>query len=101
MNETAAATGRRVPRINHTPELEAAAIAVTNAKGPDGRAVNLCHNVLDVHRVRYALQSTLKWFEDADFYFEGQQEGSELAAAENVILLATLLREHLRAGNLK
>jgi hypothetical protein len=90
---------RPVPHIEHTPALEAAAIAVTNAKDGEGRAVLLCDNPLDVQKVRYAIGGAAKWFEDADFYFHGQTPESEVAAVENLILLATLLREHIRAGN--
>jgi hypothetical protein len=90
---------RPVPHITHNPELEAAAIAVANAKDGEGRAIMLCTNPLDVIKVRYSLQSASKWFDDADFYFHGQTPESETAAVENLILLATLLREHIRAGN--
>ncbi len=98
----AAKASRAVPHINHTSELEAAAIAVANAKDSKGRAVMLCTNPLDLMRVRASLSQIGSWFEDPAFYSEGEETPgeAELAAAENLILLATLLREHIRAGNL-
>jgi hypothetical protein len=97
MTETAR---RPVPHIQTSPELEAAAIAVTNAKDSQGNPVRLCQNPLDVVRVKYALTSVTQWFEDPTFFFADAEPGmGELAAVENLILLATLLREHLKAGN--
>ena len=87
---------RPVPHINHTPELEAAMIAVTNAK-VDGKAVNLT-NPMNVHQVRENMLGISSMFEDPGFFFESDS-ANELVAVENLILLATLLREHLRAGN--
>lgn len=89
---------RPVPHIQHTQALEEAAIAVTNAKNGAGLAVHLCQNPLDVSAVREALTCVADWFEDPAFFFESAPNG-EMAAVENLILLATLLREHLRAGN--
>lgn len=97
MTETAAR--RAVPHINHTPELEAAAIAVVNAKDWQGRMIVLCTNPLDVHAVRQSMGMFQRWSEDIGFYSDGEPEGFELGSVENLILLATLLREHLRAGN--
>lgn len=95
MNKAAA---RPVPHINS--ELEAAAIAVTMAKSADGKPVNLIDNVFDVQRVRHALTGVAAWFEDPAFFGHGEaQPDAEIAAADNLILLATLLREHLKAGN--
>lgn len=94
---TEAALNRRpVPHINHTPELEAAAIAVTNAKSRATTHLNM--NPLDVHQVRESLKGVAKWFEDPSFYFP-DAPSAELAAVENLVLLSTLLREHLKAGN--
>lgn len=99
-HEDALARRRPVPHIQTSAELEAAAIAVTNAKDGQGRPVHLCQNPLDVQRVRYALTSATAWFEDPNFFFADAEPGmGEIAAVENLILLATLLREHLRAGN--
>lgn len=92
---------RPVPHIKHTPELEAAAIAVQNAKSANGLAVHLCPNPLDVHAVRVSLSDFSRSFEDPAFYYEDEHAGAEMAAVDNIILLATLLREHLRAGNTK
>jgi hypothetical protein len=97
MNETAR---RPVPHINHTSELEAAAIAVSNAHDSEGKVVRLCGNPLDLGAVRQALQGVSQWFEDPTFYFHTEStSNAEIAAATNLILLATLLREHLKAGN--
>lgn len=90
---------RAIPHINHTPDLEAAACALTTATSAAGHAVNLCGNPLDVHQVRDALKTVADWFEDPSFFGEGEPVQTELAAVNNLILLATLLREHLRAGN--
>lgn len=94
-------TARRpVAHIQHSPELETAACAVTMAKSAEGLPVNLCDNVFDVQRVRQSLINVAGWFEDPAFYGHGEtQPAAEIAAATNLILLATLLREHLRAGN--
>lgn len=97
---------RPVPHIQHTPALEAAAIAVTNAKCctcDTGLPIVLCENPLDVNKVRGSLQEVSSWFKDPHFFFSDEhvhgRGNGELAAVENLILLATLLREHLRAGN--
>ena len=95
----AAAAKRPVPHINHTPEIEAAAIAVTNAR-VDGKPVVLVDNPLDVQQVREKLMGVGHLFEDPGFFFTDEPNG-ELIAVENLILLATLLREHLRAGNIQ
>lgn len=89
---------RAVPHIQHTPELEAAAVAVGHATSSGGTPIMLCQNPLDVRQVREALQYVGKWFEDPAFFFPDDAAG-ELTAATNLVLLATLLREHLRAGN--
>jgi hypothetical protein len=96
MNETAR---RPVPHIQHTAELEAAAIAVNNAKGPNGLPIRLCQNPLDVERVRYALGAASEGLKDPTFTYESDEPTVELTAIENLILLANLLREHLKAGN--
>lgn len=96
-----AAAKRPVPHINHTAALEDAAVAVSAAKGANGLPVHLCQNPLDVHSVRTALSDHARSFEDPAFFYEDEHAGAEMAAAENLILLATLLREHLRAGNIK
>lgn len=93
------AAKRPVPHIIHTPELEAAAILVQGAKGANGLPVHLCENPLDVHAVRTSLSMAAHSFEDPAFFYEDEHAGAEMAAAENIILLATLLREHLKAGN--
>ncbi len=89
---------RPVPHVNHTPELEAAACAVLAAK-VDGIAVRLVDNPLDVDQVRDKMRGIACMFEDPAFFFENE-DACELIAAENLVLLATLLREHLRAGNI-
>lgn len=94
MNETA----QRIPHINHTPELEAAAIAVNRARSGEGTPVALVTNPLDVKKVQEALKGIAGWFEDPNFFFD-REPNAALAAAENLVLLATLLREHLKAGN--
>jgi len=98
MSETNS-TRRAIPHINHTPELEAAAIAVTHGTDGKGNPVNLCANPLDPLQVRDAMAGIGDLFEDPTFFFEGESSGAVLAAVENLILLASLLRAHLRAGN--
>ena len=94
-------TKRPVPHIQHSQALEDAAIAVANAKDGRGSPVHLCRQPFDVHAVRATMSEVARWFEDPAFYTEGEEEpAAEIAAVENLILLATLLREHLRAGNL-
>jgi hypothetical protein len=88
---------RDIPRIKHTPELEAAAIAFTNAKSPKGLPVNL-GNPFDVKAVRRSLVGMGQWFDDPSFFFDEDAAG-ELTAVENLILVANLYREHLKAGN--
>jgi len=97
MTTVTAAAHRPVPHINHTPELEAAALAVTNAR-VDGKPVMLVANPLDIHQVREKLMGIGHLFEDPGFFFTDEPNG-ELIAVENLILMATLLREHLRARN--
>jgi hypothetical protein len=105
MNQTAR---RPLPHIQHTAELEAAAIAVTNAKCclcPGGLPVNLVDNPFDVAQVREALANVSKWFEDPSFFMNDlpphshTPQDAELAAAVNLQLLSKLLSEHLKAGN--
>jgi hypothetical protein len=96
--ETNPLNRRPVPHIQHTADLEAAAIAVDNAIGPNGLPIRLCQNTLDVERVRYALGTTAEGLKDPSFTYESEA-ASELIALDHLILLATLLREHLRAGN--
>ncbi len=91
------AARRAVPHITHTPALEDAAIAVTNAKDGRDLHVKLCGNPLDVASVRAALTEVGGWFVDPSYFFEGP--AAEQAAATNLALLATLLAEHLKAGN--
>lgn len=88
---------RPVPHINHTVPLAQAASALTNAPLPNES--QRVANPMDVSQVRFALQHVANWFDDPSFYFPDEPEG-ELKATEYLILLATLLREHLRAGNL-
>ena len=97
---TANTEKRAVPHINHTRELDAAVAAVTGikAKDVDGKTLVLVENPFDVTQVRERMQGVADLFEDPSFFFEGEANG-ELVAVENLILLATLLREHLRAGN--
>jgi len=99
-NRPGAALNRRpIPHIQHTAMLEAAAIDVANAVDAEGRKIVLCRNPLDVQQVRATLQERTKWLEDPAFYLEGEKPQVELTGVEHIILLATLLREHLRAGN--
>ncbi len=90
---------RPIPHIQHTQALEDAAIAVTNAKTSAGKLIILCPNPLDVHEVRDSLKEVAKWTEDPGYYCQDEGPDAELTACSNVILLATLLREHLKAGN--
>jgi len=90
---------RPIPRVNYTEALEAAAIAVTNAKDSKGNPIALCPKPLDVHVVRESLAEVSKWTMDPTFYCQDEGEGAELVACTNLILLATLLSEHLKAGN--
>jgi len=91
---------RPIPHINHTVALAQAATAVTNAKDGAGTILHLCANPMDVHQVRDSLQGVADLFEDPSFFFEGESPTSaELTAVNSLILLATLLREHLLAGN--
>ena len=96
---TDAITRRPVPHIQHTPELEAAALAVLHAKDGAGKPVNLCMNPLDPVKAREALAGVAAWFDDPNFFFSDDSPGAELAAAHNLALLATLHAAHLKAGN--
>lgn len=87
---------RPVPHIHHTQDLANAAAALMAASVPtDALKVS---NPMDLSEVRDALQGVAAWFDDPDFYFVADSH-AELKAAEHLVLLATLLREHLRAGN--
>lgn len=97
MTETAR---RAVPHINQTAALVAAAAAVSRALGVPPIADNLRGlNGWDVQQVRAAIGQVSIWRDDPSFYLEGETEGTEIGAVEFLILLATLLREHLKAGN--
>ena len=87
---------RPVPHIQHTVALAHAASALANAVVPSG--LDAIHNPLQVASVRKALEGVAGWFNDPNFFFPDDPDG-ELKAAEYLITLATLLREHLRAGN--
>jgi hypothetical protein len=100
MNETNPLR-RPVPHIQHSQALEDAAIAVHAAVDSEGRKIFLCHNPLDVNQVRATLQEVTLWLKDPAFYLENESPAVELTNVDHVILLANLLREHLRAGNLK
>ena len=95
------------PAVNHSPELEDAAIAVTRAENGCGCAVHLC-NPLDVRSVESALREVSGWFADPKQCFLDCQDdpsrkpgNSMLAAATNLKLLATLYVEHIKAGNVQ
>ena len=96
MTETAR---RPVPHITHTDALEDAAIAVTNARDSKGTPIILCPKPLDVHVVRDSMREVAKWTEDPAYYCQDEGPNAELEACNNLILLAILLREHLKAGN--
>lgn len=91
---------RPIPHIEYSAELEAAALAVSNARAANGHAVSLCANPLDVGGVRAAIASVARFFDDPAFYGESEdQKAVELNAAENLTLLCALLTVHLKAGN--
>jgi hypothetical protein len=92
-------TRRPVPHILHTDALEGAAIAVCNAKDSAGKPIMLCPNPMDVHAVRDSMTEVLNWAKDPAYYCQDEGEGAEIAALKNLILLSTLLLEHLKAGN--
>jgi len=54
---------------------------------------------LDVHVVRDSMREVAKWTEDPAYYCQDEGPNAELEACNNLILLAILLREHLKAGN--
>jgi len=92
---------RPVPHIQHTVELDAAAAAVMAAQT---KRPQLAENLRDfnpyaVFDVRRAVGQVCVWREDPSFYLEGEPTGTELEAVEFLVSVATLLREHLRAGN--
>ena len=88
---------RPIPHIKWTKELEDAAAAVTNAKDSKGLAINLCTNPMDEFKVRDSIKEVSRWFDDPSFY--AGDEVSEINICDNLLLLVTLLREHIRAGN--
>jgi len=98
MTETQAR--RPIPHVASSPGLVAAVAAVMEAKRLNHSevALKLCDNPMDVTQVRDALQGLSEWFTDAEFFFPDDPDG-ELKAVEHLILLAHLLREHLRLGN--
>lgn len=86
---------RPVPHINHTVALAHAATAVANAVIPG--ELQPVRNVMNVHAVRTALINISEYFEDSGFASDNPDK--QLQAVEYLVLLATLLREHLKAGN--
>lgn len=90
---------RPIPHIHHTDALEAAAATVTAAITIGKKPGIALLNPLDVQQVREALSGCAEWFEDPNFFFEGSEPNAEQTAVEHLIMVATLLREHLRAGN--
>lgn len=87
---------RPVPHINHTQALAEAAHLVRVASVPTG--LEKIENPMDVIAVREALRQVGRWFEDPQFFFPDDPDG-ELKAAEYSVLVMTLFRDHLRAGN--
>jgi hypothetical protein len=101
MNSPSHTPTRPVPHIQYAAALETAAIAVANATDRHGKSIVLCANPFDVHHVADRMTEFAGWFVDPSFFFPTDGEGpdAKLKAVENLILLATLFREHLRAGN--
>jgi hypothetical protein len=87
---------RPVPHINHTQDLAQAANTLANTPLPIG--LEKVTNGMDVYQVRESLQQLGQWFMDPKFFFPDDPDG-ELKAVEYAVVLVTLLREHLRAGN--
>lgn len=89
---------RPVPHINHTVHLAQAANALAQA-GVDLPAERFrIANPMDVEQVRFGLAHAAQWFDDPSFFFPDADD-AELQATEYLILLASCLREHLKAGN--
>jgi hypothetical protein len=87
-----------VPHIKHTKALEDAAIAVVRATDALGRAINLTGGSgLDPAQVERRIAECAGWFVDPSFFLgEGT---TRLNTINNLILLAELYREHVKAGN--
>lgn len=76
--------------------LEAAVLHVHNAVDGKGLKVFLCRP-LDPEDVELKLRTMVGWLQPGNVFMPAS--GRE-AAVTNVILLAELLREHIRAGNI-
>lgn len=81
---------RPVLHIALTPELEA---AIREAPGTEGM------NPAEPQSVRDALAKVARTFEDPAFFYDSEPT-LEIKSLDALISMATLLREHLRAGNL-
>jgi hypothetical protein len=81
---------RPVLHIEMTPELEVAIRAAPLTEGM---------NPADAQSVRDALSKVARTFEDPAFFYDSEPT-LEIKSLDALISMATLLREHLRAGNL-
>lgn len=92
MSETAR---RPIPHINHTMALAQAATAITNAVIPD--ELQPVRNVMSIDQVRTAVLLMAEHIESSGIAADNPEK--ELQLVDYLILLATLHREHLKAGN--
>jgi hypothetical protein len=81
---------RPVTHIALTPELE---VAIRGAVPQEGM------NPAEPQSVRDALAKVARTFEDPAFFYDSEPT-LEIKSLDTLLSLATLLREHLRAGNL-
>ena len=80
--------------LKHTPALEAAVIAATNARDGQGRCVHLC-NFMDPAAIAARIREMQGWLTPPNVL----DDAVATAARRNIQLLSNLLREHIRAGN--
>lgn len=88
---TATKQKRAVPHIEITPALQEAIAAYSTG-------VRVRANPGDPEAVRSQLSTMARTFEDPAFFYTDETV-SEADAVQELILIATLYREHLLAGN--
>ena len=91
-------SARPVPHIDMTPGLRQALDQFAGSQAMKRAQVNPC----DIEDLRSRIKNMANWFESPAFFTEGTEGDAsqqELEALSQLILMATLLSEHIKAGN--
>jgi hypothetical protein len=97
-NDISAIIGLAKPMKNVTYELGAAMVRLLN-DARDGRGLHVyLANPSDPDAIRCRMVAIARWFEDGCMFFPDHIDQRE-SALTNIILLAEVLREHIRSAN--